>query len=367
MGLKCGLVGLPNSGKTMVFNAITGAGAEAASFPYSTLTPNVASVPVPDERLERIHAHVETDKVVAAELNVVDIAGLPKGASRGEGMGTKFLGALKECDALLHVVRCFPDPDAPNAPLDPPGDLEIVELELGLADLETVERNLERVTKKARTGDKEMLEQRELFQRAKDWLESEKQLRHMPQTPREKLLLAPLFLLTQKPVLYVANLPDAAFEGGQDGTQHDGYRAAAAFAESAGSECLAIAGRLEAELADLDEDERLMFMEELGIRERGLARLIRAAFHLLGLRTFFTAGEKEIKAWTFAKGSKAPQAAAVIHTDFEKKFIRAQIYSLEDLETHRKESEIKAHGKLRIEGKDYEMQDGDIVEFLIGK
>ena len=366
MGLKCGLVGLPNSGKTMVFNAITGAGAEAASFPYSTLTPNVASVPVPDDRLERIHAHVETDKVVAAELNVVDIAGLPKGASRGEGMGTKFLGAIKECDALLHVVRCFPNPDEPDLPLDPAGDIEIVELELGFADLETLERNLERVTKKARTGDKEMVEQRELFQRVKEWLESEKQVRDMELTDRERELLKPMFLLTQKPVLYVANLPDQAFEEGQDGTQHAGYVAAAGFAKEHGSECLAIAGRLEAELADLEDDEREMFMAELGIKERGLARLIRTAFHLLGLRTFFTAGEKEIKAWTFLAGSKAPQAAAVIHTDFEKKFIRAQIYSLEDLETHQKESEIKAAGKLRVEGKDYEMQDGDIVLFLIG-
>jgi GTP-binding protein YchF len=222
------------------------------------------------------------------------------------------------------------------------------------------------VTKKARTGDKEMVEQRDLFQRVKDWLEAEKQVRDMELSKRELELLKPMFLLTIKPVLYLANLPDEAFENGQDGTQHEGYQRVAAFAATRGSEALGIAGRLEAELADLDDEERQMFMEELGIQERGLARLIRAAFHLLGLRTFFTAGEKEIKAWTFQAGSKGPQAAAVIHTDFEKKFIRAQIYSLEDLEAFKKESEIKAAGKLRVEGKDYEMQDGDIVLFLIG-
>lgn len=363
MGLKCGIVGLPNVGKSTIFNAITRAGVEAASFPYSTVTPNVGVVPVPDDRLERIRAHVATDKVVPTELEVVDIAGLPAGASRGEGLGNKFLAHIKEVDALLHVVRCFENPDLPGeTACDPVEDIEVCEMELALADLDTVERNLERVTKKARTGDRDFIAQRDLFATTRDKLAEGQQVRRMGLSARELELLRPLFLLTAKPVLYVANVADEEAGGGSACG-----RAVAAYAEAVGAEALSIAGRIECELAELEPAEALVFLQDMGLEQTGLDRLIRAAYHLLGLRTFFTAGPKEIRAWTFHVGDKAPRAAGVIHTDFERKFIRAQIHSIEDLEKYGSEAGIKAAGKMRLEGKGYEMQDGDVAYILSGQ
>jgi len=362
MSLKCGIVGMPNCGKSTIFNALTGAGAEAASFPFSTVQPNVGVVPVPDDRLERIHAWVETKKVVAAELTVVDIAGLPKGASRGEGLGNKFLGHIKEVDALLHVVRFFPAPGQEGDGIDPLAEIEVVETELALADLETVERNLERVTKRARTGDKQMVECRELFAKIRDALAEGRQARSMDLSAHEQELLKPLFLLTTKPVLFVANIPDGELSAEVQSL----LQQTEARAHEQGCEFLTLMGRFEAELVELPEDERREFLADAGLERSGLERLIRTSYHLLGLRTFFTAGPKEIKAWTFHDGDRGPQAAGVIHTDFEKKFIRAQIYGLEELEEHHTEAAIKAAGKLRVEGKDYLMQDGDIAHFLIG-
>jgi GTP-binding protein YchF len=362
MGVKCGMVGLPNCGKSTIFNALTRAGAEAANFPFSTVTPNVGVVAVPDARLERIHALVETERVVPAELEVVDIAGLPKGASRGEGLGNKFLGHIKETDALLHVVRCFESATVVReGPVDPVADVEVCETELALADLETVERNLDRVTKKARGNDKEAVECRELFARVRDALARGEQARALVLNDREQRLLRPLFLLTAKPVLFVANVGDDDVRGE---SRH--ARALLDLAAARQAEAMVLAGKLECDVAELPADEAKVFLTEYGLVEPVLDRLIRQAYHLLGLRTFFTAGSMEIKAWTFHQGDKAPRAAAVIHTDFEKKFIRANIHSVDDLEKHRTEAAIKAAGKLRVEGKDYEMQDGDVVHFLIG-
>lgn len=357
MKLKCGLVGLPSVGKSTVWKAITKSTDEV---PYTSATPNVGVVPVPDERLGRIHKHVETQRVLGADLEVVDVAGLGEGASRGEGLGNKFLGHIKECHALLHVVRCFAD-EAFGGDPDPIGDIEVCELELAFADLETVDRNLTRVTKRARKGDKEMVEQRELFEKVKKELEEGRQVRHLELKPREQELLRPLFLLTAKPVLFVANVS----EDEADGDSED-FRKVESFAQERGSEALAIAAQIECELSELDPEDATVFLADLGLESTGLERLIRKAFHLLGLRTYFTAGEKEIRAWTFKAGDKAPVAAGAIHSDFEKKFIRAQVYSVEDLEAHGSEQAIKAAGKLRVEGKDYEMADGDIVNFLIG-
>lgn len=357
MKLKCGLVGLPSVGKSTAWKAIT---KSTDDVPFTSVQPNVGIVPVPDARLARIHKHIRTDRVISADLEIVDVAGLGEGASRGEGLGNKFLGHIKECHALLHVVRCFAD-EAFGGDPDPVGDIEICELELAFADLETVDRNLTRVTKRARTGDKEMVEQRDLFEKVKAKLADGIQVRFLDLKPRELELLRPLFLLTAKPVLYVANVSEDEADG-----DSDAFRKVEAYALEHGAEALAIAAKIECELAELDPEDAAVFLADLGLESTGLERLIRKAFHLLGLRTYFTAGEIEIRAWTFRAGDKAPVAAGAIHSDFEKKFIRAQVYGVEDLEQYGSEQAIKAAGKLRIEGKEYEMADGDIVNFLIG-
>ena len=328
MSLTCGIVGLPNIGKTSIFNAATGSGAERASYAFSTTEPNLADVEVPDERLEQIHRHIETKKIVHARVKLVDIAGLAEGASRGEGMGNKFLGHIKETDALMHVVQCFERADlGRESPVDPAADIEVLELELAMADVETVARNVERVSKKARAGDKDSLFQKDVFERAHALLEDGVQLRSAEWTPHELEALRPLFLLTTKPVLFVANVADDDFGGTGEFAQ-----AVASHAAKAGADWIPICGDIECELSSMDDEDRQMFMEELGIEELALPRLVKSTYHLLGLQTFFTAGEIEIKAWTIRSGDTAPVAAGTIHTDFEKGFIRAEVFSVEDLD-----------------------------------
>ena len=364
MGVAAGIVGLPNVGKSTLFNAITAAGAESANYPFCTIEPNVGVVDVPDERLATINRYIETERVVPAAVKVVDIAGLVAGASKGEGLGNKFLGNIKETDAILHVVRCFEDPDIVHVhgKIDPKGDIEVIELELAMADLETLSRAHERVSKKARSGDKDAMAERDAFEKARAALEAGTPLRAMEFTEREHAALDPLFLISIKPVLYVANVA-----AGDLGSESAHVRDVREHAEATGAEVVTLCGDVEGEIAALPPEEQAEFMAEYGLEESGLARLARATYALLGLQTFFTAGPKEIRAWTIRQGWQAPRAAGVIHTDFERLFIRAEVYSVDDLVEHGSEAAVKAAGKLRVEGRDYVLREGDVCHFLIGK
>jgi GTP-binding protein YchF len=351
-------------GKSTLFNAITAAGAEAANYPFCTIEPNVGMVPVPDERLGIINQFIDTKEIIPSVLKVVDIAGLVAGASRGEGLGNKFLGHIREVNAVLHVVRCFEDDDVAHVSggIDPVGDIGVIELELAMADLDTVQRAAEKSLKKARGQDAEAKLDVAAYEKAAAWLESGKQLRAGSWTAAEQASLAKLFPLTAKPVLYVANV-------GQDDL--DGSSAAVAavreHAAAHGSEMLALCADLEGELAGMSDEDRAGFLADLGLEQAGLTRLVRVAYDLLGLMSFYTAGPKEIRAWTIHKGDKAPRAAGVIHTDFEKAFIRAEIYQVDDLIAHKTEVAIRAAGRMRSEGRDYVMRDGDVAHFLVGK
>jgi hypothetical protein len=363
MGVTCGVVGLPNVGKTTVFNAMTGAHAERTTYASAAAEPNVAEIDVPDERLAILEGFIPTKRLVPAKVKVVDVPGLVEGASRGEGIGNKFLGNIKETDALLHVVQCFESPQvARDRPLDPSADMDVLELELAAADFETVSRNVDRVAKKARAGDKDAVFEKDVFERAKAQLEDGVQLRRIDWKREERAALRPLFLLTLKPVLYVANVAD----DDQQGTSARAQAVAKHAAES-GAQWMPICGDIECELSGMNADDRAMFMEELGVTELARPRLVRATYGLLGLQTFFTAGEMEIKAWTIHAGDKAPVAAGVIHSDFEKGFIRAEVYSVDALVEHKTEHAIKSAGKLRVEGKDYTMREGDVCHFLVNK
>ncbi len=364
MSLAAGIVGLPNVGKSTIFNAITAAGAESANYPFCTIEPNIGVVDVPDERLEVIHRYIATDKVLPAAVKVVDIAGLVKGASQGEGLGNKFLGNVKETDAILHVVRCFEDSDIVHVhgAIDPREDIEVIELELAMADLETLNKAIDRVSKKARAGDKDSILDRDAMIKAKEMLEGNVPLRAGEFSEREAVALKPLFLITAKPVLYVANVADDDLQGN---SPH--VATVRAHAEATGAELVVLSGAIEGELSGMDADEQREFLGEYGLKEPGLQRLAQATYKLLGLETYFTAGEKEIRAWTIQRGWTAPKSAGVIHTDFEKLFIRAEVYKVDDLVKYENEAAIKAAGKLRVEGRDYVMQDGDVCHFLIGK
>ncbi len=363
MSVACGIVGLPNVGKTSIFNAATGAGAERASYAFSTVEPNVAEIDVPDARLQLLNRYIETKKIVPAKVKLMDVAGLAKGASRGEGIGNKFLGHVKEVDALMHVVQCFERSDvARETPVDPRSDVETLEIELAMADLETVTRNVERVAKRARAADKEAVFQKAVFERAKALLEDGTQLRRVEWKPDEAAALRPLFLLTIKPMLYLANVGEQDFAG-----QGRFARAVAEYAASAGSLSLAMCGDIECELASMEAGDRAMFMTDLGITELALPRLLQHTYRLLGLQTFFTAGEKEIKAWTIHGGDTAPVAAGKIHSDFEQGFVRAEVYSVDDLARHGTEAAIRQAGKLRVEGRDYVMREGDVCHFLVNR
>ncbi|MFT5049491.1 MAG: GTP-binding protein YchF [Chlamydiales bacterium] len=363
MSVSCGIVGLPNVGKSTLFNALTAAGAEAGNFPFCTIDPNVAIAEVPDRQLELIRTHIESQKIIPASVKVMDIAGLIAGASKGEGLGNKFLANIRETDAIMQVVRCFENPNVVrDTPVDPKQDMEIIELELALADLETIGKAVERVAKKARTGDKDSIFERETFERAQAAIEAGTALRAVEWTEREAQALKPLCLMSTKRMLYVANVADDDLDGSGPHAQ-----AVAAHATATGSEWLPICTDIESELRGLEPDERVAFMEDLGISELALGRLIQSTYALLGLQTFYTAGPKEIRAWTIHEGWTGPRSAGVIHTDFEKGYIRAEVYSVADLVEHETEAAIKAAGKMRTEGREYVMRPNDVCHFLVGK
>jgi ribosome-binding ATPase len=363
MALSAGIVGLPNVGKTTVFQAITGAVAPSrSSNMFSTVAPVPGVVSVPDDRLARITQFIPTKKIVPAQMHVTDIPALVSGSSEGAGMGVGFLGAIKESDALLHVVRCFKNDSVQNSSgvIDPAGDAEIVELELAHADLTTLKRNAERVAKKAKGADAEAKAQLAVFEKAIAAIDAGKLLRQTEFTPAEQKLLQPLFLMTVKPVLFLANVGDDDPAG-----QSAHVAALRGYAERTGALASHVCGDLEAEFAVMAPADRAQFMADFGFKESGLSRIIQRTFDLLGLQTFFTAGEKETRAWVIHKGDTAPIGAGVIHTDFVKKFVRAEVYQVDDLVALHSEKAIRDAGKLRLEGKEYLLRDGDVCNFLI--
>jgi len=359
MSVKCGIVGLPNVGKSTLFNALTEAGIQAENYPFCTIDPNVGIVPVPDPRLDRLSEIVKPRKTINTTMEFVDIAGLVAGASKGEGLGNKFLANIRETDAICMVVRCFDDDNVVHVSgnVDPIRDIEVINTELALADLETVEKGITRAGKIAKSGDKEAKAKLAVLEAVRDHLDTGKMVSSMQLDEEQKALIYDLHLLTAKPVMYVANVSEDGFE---NNPYLDAVRRRS---EEEGAETVAVCAAIEAELVELDSAERKEYLDELGFDEPGLNRVIRAGYTLLKLQTYFTAGVKEVRAWTTPVGASAPRAAAEIHTDFEKGFIRAEVVAYDDFTTYGGENGAKEAGKLRLEGKDYIVQDGDVMHF----